>query len=684
MPTPRRQRDADREPERAEEARPAPDAGDGDGTGANALELGALKSRREQYLIAHQANELLPQGVEPLDLSALEQSLRDDEEIEFKRTIRPLGVLAAFATNTAGAQDVLVASMPPERAKALDGLEQLVVERDELVAIYAPAVADPVALVDPGTLAPASEEFNPTIVVKGADGSPVPGATVYVFGRLFPYQGTTGADGKVAITLFNETADTVKSIYVKPKTDYWSMQLPRPQLRDDAENVVTLPPLGTESDGFPEKQVLGWGQLAMGLEDVPSDFRGRGVRVGVVDSGAAGAHPDLQDVTKGFDVAANDADTWNQDTVGHGSHCAGIIIGRDNGHGVRGFAPDAEFFVYKIFPGGRFSDLLDALDRCISDNVDVVNLSLGTAERSQIVEQKLARAKKMGIACFVAAGNDAGPVKFPALSPDVLAVGAVGKQGAFPAESYHATQVARGTKVTDDGFFSAKFSCFGPEIDVVAPGVGIISSVPDDRYAAWDGTSMASPHVVGLAALVLAHHPDFQKGKYALRSEERVDHLFERIRSSARRLDFGDPGRSGSGLPDARKALGLDGAGTPAAAAAPASAATNGGASATTGTTGTGGRNGHAAGLTAIRSLMEASGLLSSSGGVRPMSAPDPVVPVGGPPGAAVTLDQLTSLMQVAGLVIRGSATAKPHAEPDPLAPLSEMMSGAGLTPAGR
>jgi subtilisin family serine protease len=237
-----------------------------------------------------------------------------------------------------------------------------------------------------------------------------------------------------------------------------------------------------------------------------------------------------------------------------------VISGSANGQGIRGFAPDAHVIACKIFPGGAFSSLISALDFCMDQAVDVINLSLGSSERSEIVEQRLLRAKQMGIACIVAAGNSGGPVQYPATSPNVLAVAAIGKQGEFPQDSYHTQTLSDGAQ---GDFFSAKFSCFGPEIAVCGPGVAVLSSVPPNNYAAWDGTSMAAPHITGLAALILAHHEDF-KNRFRERNAARVDRLFEILRQSARPVGVNDRTRVGAGMPDAVRALGLEAAATTA------------------------------------------------------------------------------------------------------------------------
>jgi len=182
----------------------------------------------------------------------------------------------------------------------------------------------------------------------------------------------------------------------------------------------------------------------------------------------------------------------------------------------------------------------------------VVNLSLGGGAPSEALERQIARAKRAGVACIAAAGNSGGPVQYPAASPNVLAVSALGKLGEFPADSYHMETVNMDADA--EGYFTAKFSCFGPQVDVAAPEVAIVSSVPPNNFAAWDGTSMAAPHVTGLAALILAHRPEFQG---AARSPERVERLFQIIRLSARHVSLGDMTRTGAGMPDALAALGL-------------------------------------------------------------------------------------------------------------------------------
>jgi subtilisin len=282
-------------------------------------------------------------------------------------------------------------------------------------------------------------------------------------------------------------------------------------------------------------------------------------------------------VTNGVDLVARDGGKgWTDDTMSHGTHCAGIIGARssDRQGGICGFAPAAEIHALKVFPSGRISDLIDALDIAIERQLDVMNMSLGSAEPSELVQQKVEAAVAGGVACIVAAGNSSGPVQFPGMLPQSITIAAVGQMGQFPADSYHAMTVGPGGPGAD-GIFAAKFSCFGQQVRLTGPGVAIVSTVPGGGYAAWDGTSMATPHVTGLAALVLAHHPDLKRT--TSRDAGRVTALFNILRASARPV-VADPLRGGFGLPHAPAALaGAASAGATPPAPPPASPGTVGG-----------------------------------------------------------------------------------------------------------
>jgi subtilisin len=473
-----------------------------------------------------------------------------------------LGNLQAFGVNPAAPAapslvdfpEVAVVEMDPDRASAFAAEPTVHVEPD-LPLRYGAALPVGLTVADPG-LVPFGAEADVTIAVKGPEGEPIVGAEVYLMSSTFPARGVTGNDGKAVLQTSANAIGDIAALYVKPAGDYWTLWLANPEISTTRVNTVTCRPLSETFPDFPDKQLRGWGWKAMRFDALPPTFRGHGVKVAIIDSGAATTHPDLAgQIAAGRDIEAGNDTGWKVDTVGHGSHCAGIIGGKDNGTGILGIVPEAEIHSCKIFPSGRFSDLIEALDYCIANQIDVVNLSLGTPEPGELVRLKIEQARQAGVACVVAAGNSANAVCFPANMPTVLAVSAIGKLGEYPPDTYHATQTS-GTP-TPEGYFSAKFTCFGPEIDVCGPGVAIVSSVPPDMYAAEDGTSFAGPHITALAALILAHHPDFRMPPFAQRGPARVDRLFSIIKASSRPIDVGDPNRTGAGLPDAAVALGI-------------------------------------------------------------------------------------------------------------------------------
>ncbi len=517
-----------------------------------------VRQRKGQFLVAPRKNAgMQMMGIAPLSFSVVEQALKDAPDIEIIDRVGPRQAVGALAT---GMQEgaVLVTLMSEDKAQALamQAQGQLIVERDQSLQLLDVSSPQQPPLAN-CNLPVSGSSFSAEFLVTG-NGQPIAGADIYLFGSMLPAQGVTDANGRVRLTLFGESAASLRKLYVKPRADYWSFYQQQPDISDSELNVVGLRALSEwpTLKNFPQQQQLSWGQRAMRLDQLPPTYRGQGVKVAVIDSGCANSHQDLTQVTHGYDIVnkASNPASWNIDTVAHGSHCTGVIAGLDSATGIRGFAPDAEIHACKLFPGGQVSQLIEALEYCIEHQIDVVNLSLGGAEPSEALEQQIIRARQAGIACIVAAGNSGGPVQYPGSSPNVLAVAAIGRVNEFPADSYH-TQTM--TPMADaNGFFCANFSCFGPEIAVCAPGVAITSSIPDNNFAAWDGTSMAAPHITGLAALVLAHHPDFRSAGQ-VRSAARVERLFQIIKLSCQPLMLGDQRRTGFGLPDVPRAVGL-------------------------------------------------------------------------------------------------------------------------------
>lgn len=382
----------------------------------------------------------------------------------------------------------------------------------------------------------------------GENNEPVPKARVTLEGEGFPQEGQTDKNGVVTLALHTTPTGRARSLFVSPPKDYWTRYMRSPALNPNAVNVIRMQSLRQTVPGFPDRYRHGWGQVLMGLDQIPDEFTGKGVKIAIIDSGADNKHPCLGHITQGFDLTNDDdTTTWANDVVGHGSHCSGVIAAQSAGElALRGFVPDAEIHVLKVFPGGQFSSLLDALSYCIELEVDVVNMSLGSADASDAVEQQLEEALQHGIACIAAAGNSGGPVQYPARSRNVLAVAAVGMLNEFPQNTWESQTIVP-SLVAPDGIFSPSFTCLGSEVAVCAPGVGIISTVPDNGFEPQSGTSMAAPHVTGLAALLVAHHPAF-KGALRDRNAQRVAGLFSLVRSICTQYQLGAE-RTGAGIP---------------------------------------------------------------------------------------------------------------------------------------
>ncbi len=229
---------------------------------------------------------------------------------------------------------------------------------------------------------------------------------------------------------------------------------------------------------------LPWGVNRIDADLAWGTSTGDPIKVAIIDTGIDLAHPDLKANIKGGYNAINPTKSPNDDN-GHGTHVAGIVAAIDNEIGVIGVGPQIDLYAVKVLSrtgSGYLSDVIEGLDWAISNGMQVVNMSLGTNTDVQSFRDAVIRVSQAGIIQVAAAGNNSGgSVTYPAAYPEVIAVSA-----------------------TDSSDLIASFSSVGPEIDLAAPGVNIYSTYKGSTYKTLSGTSMASPHVAGTVADILA------------------------------------------------------------------------------------------------------------------------------------------------------------------------------------
>jgi hypothetical protein len=250
--------------------------------------------------------------------------------------------------------------------------------------------------------------------------------------------------------------------------------------------------------------------------------KGAGVNVAVIDSGADYTHPDLDgNYMGGYDFVNGDHDPM--DDAGHGTHVSGTVLAEDDGVGVVGVAPQARLYALKVLNAsgsGSFSNVIAALQWAVDNNIEVTNNSYGSSQNpGGIVQDAFDNSAAAGIIHIAAAGNSGNPkgkgnsVEWPGRYDSVVAVAA-----------------------TDSSDQRASFSSSGDQVEIAAPGVGINSTRLGGGYTLNSGTSMASPHVAGVAALVIASGITDQDGDGLIHNEVR-----QQLTLTAD--DLGDPGR---------------------------------------------------------------------------------------------------------------------------------------------
>lgn len=312
-----------------------------------------------------------------------------------------------------------------------------------------------------------------------------------------------------------------------------------------------------------QSQIVPWGIAEDGVraaaEVHATKYTGEGIIVAVIDTGVYQDHEDLNDniwnpvngdcqvdgedkncINGGWDFVNDDNNPV--DDQGHGTHVAGTIAAKDNQLGVIGVAPDATIMAIKVLDSdgsGTTADIASGIDFARRNGANVVNMSIGASSYDEAFEDAVDNAWDSGLVVVSAAGNESmQEISYPAGFEHSISVGAIQQSSDLlnPDEDMN-------TRL-------AYFSNYG-SVDVVAPGMRINSTVCncgsyDGTYSGdyWAGTSMATPHVAGVAALILEANSNFTPAQVKYQLEVTA-------------TDLGEPGRDqyfGSGLVNAAEA----------------------------------------------------------------------------------------------------------------------------------
>ncbi|WP_070121779.1 S8 family peptidase [Bacillus marinisedimentorum] len=265
--------------------------------------------------------------------------------------------------------------------------------------------------------------------------------------------------------------------------------------------------------------------------------RGERTVIAVLDTGCDTNHPDLKDrIIDGrnfTDDFGAEPDHF-EDNNGHGTHVSGTIAASLNGEGVAGMAPEASILAVKVLSGkgsGRYDWIINGIKYAVDwrgpngEKARVISMSLGGSEDYPELHKAIQKAVQSGILVVCAAGNsgdgshDSPEYAYPGAYPEVVQVGAV-----------------------DKDMKPAPFSNTNAHIDLVAPGVKVVSTYPDGKYASLSGTSMAAPHISGAAALLIT---ELEK---RMKRELTEAEIYAQLCKHATALGY-EPAFEGYGLP---------------------------------------------------------------------------------------------------------------------------------------
>lgn len=360
------------------------------------------------------------------------------------------------------------------------------------------------------------------ILVGAGEGRAQPNAPRHIPGRyIVVLKEAAGDPAPVAARMARERGFGVDHVYTSALRGYVALipdQRAQQLVNDprvayvEQDAVVTTAQRGGKGKpggggGTQPAQTIPWGIARIG-GDLSSTNSGNGsgsvdVDIAIIDSGIDTAHPDLN-VVGGRNFSGGNSNKY-ADGYGHGTHVAGTAAARDNAIGVVGVAPGARLWAVKVLRDngmGSISSIIAGVDWVTAHGgIEVANISLGASGRFASLDQAIENSVASGVTYAVAAGNALADCKgvSPAnhTSAGVITVSSLSPGDLFSSYSNNGLNFDLSELIDqiDDG------------VDVIAPGEGINSTYRGGTYRIFSGTSMASPHVAGVAALYKASHP---------------------------------------------------------------------------------------------------------------------------------------------------------------------------------
>lgn len=324
---------------------------------------------------------------------------------------------------------------------------------------------------------PAVSLTNPTIPLQ-----PVPNQVVITFKPGIP-----AADRQAYLEALGGTVvqqiEGLNSIVVNISSARTAFSLPTSPVLVASEPDYYAVALGGETNDplYPQQWSLPVIGASEGWLTLPSDAVT--IAVAVIDSGICADHPDLQGrILPGYDFVEGDENP--QDDYGHGCGVAGVIAANvNNAEGIAGIAPNARIIPVRVLNGqgiGTYSNVAAGIVYAVDHGAKIINLSLGGANTSVLLQNAIDYAISRNITVVAAAGNTGGSVLYPAAYVPVIAVASV-----------------------DANLQRSSFSSYGPEVDILAPGRDILTTHNNGGYSLMTGTSFAAPQVSSILALDL-------------------------------------------------------------------------------------------------------------------------------------------------------------------------------------